>query len=96
MELAPRVEHQTRRLRYDKLERTRVLMRRERCSSASFCWACISHQNADIRRCACICGSAQEEKIGQLLAFGFDSAAARAALEACGWDVEAAANRLLS
>ena len=52
--------------------------------------------NADIRRGACICGAMQEEKIEQLLAFGFDSAAARAALEACGWDVEAAANRLLS
>lgn len=34
--------------------------------------------------------------IGQLLSFGFDGAAARAALEACGWSVEAAANQLLS
>eukprot|EP01050_Picozoa_sp_SAG11_P020987 SAG11_NODE_3647_length_2314_cov_4.767043_2_plen_36_part_00 len=34
--------------------------------------------------------------VGQLLAFGFDDAAARAALEASGWNVEVAANRLLS
>ena len=38
----------------------------------------------------------QEAAIGQLLSLGFDSTAARAALEACGWSVEAAANRLLS
>ena len=40
--------------------------------------------------------AAQEEMIGQLLSFGFDGTAARAALEAVGWNVEAAANRLLS
>ena len=37
----------------------------------------------------------QAASLAQLSAFGFDEASARAALQATGWDVQAAANRLL-
>jgi uncharacterized UBP type Zn finger protein len=38
----------------------------------------------------------QEEKVKTIVEMGFEAAEARRALEAAGWDAEAALNRLLA